>query len=208
MTYMTYKVSVPEGSSGPWKIERFTVDKKESDFASLRAMISGSGFGRGGLPPGTYTRLLRGQTIVMSDTPDEIRDHYALFRAAQGEVLLNGLGLGVALNGCLSKVLADDGTSAGREMAVEHLTVIEKSQDVINLVGPYYEDKFGDRLTIIHADALEWRAQKGKRYDVVWHDIWDDICADNLEEMSKLHRKYGRRCEWQASWCRSLCARA
>jgi hypothetical protein len=34
---------------------------------------------------------------------------------------------------------------------------------------------------------------KGKRYDMVWHDIWDDICSDNLEGMAKLHRKYGDR---------------
>ena len=34
------------------------------------------------------------------------------------------------------------------------------------------------------------------------HDIWDDICLDNLETMATLHRKYGRRCDWQGSWKR------
>jgi hypothetical protein len=34
----------------------------------------------------------------------------------------------------------------------------------------------------------------------VWHDIWLDLCTDNLEGMGKLHRKYGRRTDWQGSW--------
>jgi spermidine synthase len=159
------------------------------------------------MKPGWYTRLTRNGSIIMSDTPDEIRDHWDVIRRANGRVLINGLGLGVVLNACLSKVLSDDGTSAGREMAVEHATVVEKNQDVIDLVGSYYEDRFGDRLTIVHADALEWKAPRGERYNVVWHDIWDDICADNLDSMKKLHRKYGRRCDWQGSWCRHLCER-
>ena len=53
------------------------------------------------------------------------------------------------------------------------------------------------------ADALEYKPPRGEQYDVVWHDIWPNICTDNLPEMHKLHRKYGRRCNWQGSWCRA-----
>jgi len=73
---------------------------------------------------------------------------------------------------------------------------------VIKLVVPFYKDK---RLTIINADALEWKPPKGQRYDFVWHDIWDDICDDNLKEMEKLHRKYSKKTDWQDSWCKKLC---
>ena len=76
---------------------------------------------------------------------------------------------------------------------------------MIDLVGPSFSHD--DRVNIICADAFEWRPPKGVRYNAVWHDIWDDICTDNLPEMTRLHRKYGRRADWQGSWCRELCKR-
>lgn len=85
------------------------------------------------------------------------------------------------------------------------VTVIERSPDVIALVGEYYKKKYGNRLNIINADAFTWKPPKNKVYDVVWHDIWDSISGDNLPEMHKLHRRYGRHARWQASWCRYRC---
>lgn len=32
--------------------------------------------------------------------------------------------------------------------------------------------------------------------------IWPEIVTTNLPEMTRLHRKYGRRVGWQGSWCR------
>ena len=69
------------------------------------------------------------------------------------------------------------------------------------------ETTFDCKLNIICADALEWKPPKGTRYNAVWHDIWDNICGDNLDDMKKLHRKYGRRTNWQGSWCRDQCER-
>jgi spermidine synthase len=109
---------------------------------------------------------------------------------AEGHVLINGLGLGVCLKAVLEK------------KEVIKVTVIEKSEDVIKLVAPSFQD---DRVEIINADAFEYKPPKGVVYDVVWHDIWQDICTDNLEQMKKLHRKYGRKCKWQGSWSRKLC---
>lgn len=86
-----------------------------------------------------------------------------------------------------------------------HITVVEKSTDVIKLVGEHYLKDA--RVTIVHADAFEYTPPKNKQFNAVWHDIWDYICSDNLEEMKKLHRKYGRRTEYQESWCRSQCER-
>lgn len=131
----------------------------------------------------------------MSDTPDEIRDLYPIVWKAQGHVLINGLGLGVVLQACLQK---EDVTRA---------TVIEISPDVIALVAPHYREKYGDRFEVIQADALAWKPPKGVRYGAVWHDIWDTICWENLESMKLLHRRYGRRADWQGSWCRYLCER-
>lgn len=187
-----YKVDVPEGQSGDFKIKRFTVSQEDSEFATLRALIKG---GRGALPPGDYTGLYEHGRLWMSDTPDEIRDHLQAIRKAKGYVLINGLGLGVVLAAVAAKP------------EVKHVTVVECSPDVIALVGPHYQERFGDRIEIVQDNAFTYKPPKGIRYGMVWHDIWPDICSDNLPAMKLLHRRYGRRADWQGSWCRSECER-
>ncbi len=193
MKTLLKKVNVPEGQSGDWKVEKFVVSDEDAKFDSLRAAVSGRGRST---PAGEYTMLKNGGVLVMSDTPDEMNDHYDAVREAKGDILINGLGLGMVLFSAMEKFDDYD------VYLVRHATVIEKSEDVINLVGPYYKEMYGDKIKIIHADALEWKPPKGVRYQMVWHDIWNYICQDNLPEMHKLHRKYGRRCDWQGSWCR------
>ncbi|MCA1776085.1 MAG: hypothetical protein LC676_10880 [Loktanella sp.] len=178
------KVTVPPDRRGPWRIERFTVIG--NDLRSVRLMMQGRD-----CPPGDYTRLVHeDRGIVMSDTPAEMRDHAEFVRAAKGHCLINGLGLGMGLAAVMAKE------------TVTHATVIEIDRDLIDLVWPHYEAIFGDRISVIHADALEWRPPKGVRYGAVWHDIWDEICLDNDPDMQKLHRRYGRRTDWQGSWGR------
>lgn len=87
---------------------------------------------------------------------------------------------------------------------VTDVTVVEISQDLIDLVAPHYQDP---RVTIVCADAFEYKTPKGKKYGMCWHDIWSGICSDNLEEMAKLHRKYGKKAAWQGSWCKHECKR-
>jgi hypothetical protein len=173
-------VSVPEGISGAWRVERFEIDK-------MGAAISLFRDGGRAPQPGTYTRLMRGRQIVMSDTPAEMRDHYEPARRACGEVLINGLGLGMVAQACLEKP------------SVARVTVVELSADVIALVAPHYQERYGERLRIVHADAFTYQPDVA-RYGVVWHDIWDDLCEDNLPEMTRLKRKYGRRADWQGCW--------
>jgi len=139
-------------------------------------------------PPGTYTKLMRGGTLVMSDTPDEMGDHWYFVHVASGRVLLNGLGLGMVLKKLLEK---DD---------VEHVDVVELSEEVIALVGPTYQDD--PRVHIHHGDALIFKFPAGATWDYVWNDIWDCLCLDNLPEMHRLHRRYGRRAGWIGSWGR------
>lgn len=185
--YDKYKVDVPEGTSGNWRVEHFTVSEEDARLQSLRAIVTGRGRA---VPQGTYTRLMYGSILVMSDTPDEIRDHFEIIHRAKGHVLINGLGLGVVVQAVLNKT------------EVGHVTVIELVPDVIALVARHYLERFNGRLEIIEADAFTWKPPKGIKYDAVWHDIWNDICLDNLPEMHKLHRKYGKRCDWQGSWSR------
>ena len=177
------KVTVPEGTIGPWSVQRFEVTESEAKIGTLRSAFNG----RGAITPGIYTQLRHQRRgLIMSDTPDEMRDHYPAVRHARDHVLINGLGLGMVLATILKK------------SDVARVTVIEISDDLIQLVGPHY---MGDpRVEIVHADAFEYQPPRGARYGAVWHDIWDDLCGDNLEPMTRLKRKYGRRADWQGCW--------
>jgi hypothetical protein len=188
--YKQYQVDLPEGQSGDWKVEKFTVTKEGEQLEMLRAAFNPQRGGRY-TPAGDYTWLKRGNTTVMSDTPDEISDHLSAIHRAKGHC--NGLGLGVVVQAMLNNP------------EVEHVTVVEIDPDVIKLVGSYYKERYGDRLTIVEADAFEYKHPVGIPLDVVWHDIWDTICSDNLPEMHKLYRSYGKKTRWQGSWCRELC---
>lgn len=184
---MKIEIDVPDGVSGDWEVSTFTVSNEAAKFNNIRAMFS---FSAREILPGTYKRLTRNNHTIMSNTPVEIQDHLHFIRKAKESetILINGLGLGVAL----AEILKSD--------TPKEITVVEQSEDVINLVAPTYTKDA--RVHIVHADALTYKAPKGKRFNIVWHDIWDNICADNNDSMSKLHRKYGQRSDWQDSWAR------
>jgi len=177
------KVTVPEGKSGDWEVHKFTVSESDSTWSVFS-------YGGRAPSPGDYTRLVCNKCTIMSDTPAEMGDHWEPVHKAKGHVLINGLGLGVVLLNCMIKP------------EVEKATVVEISPDVIKLVGPHYQDMFGSKVEIINDDALTFKPPKNVKYGMVWHDIWPTICGDNNDEMSKLHRRYGRRAEWQGSWAR------
>ncbi len=176
----------PPCKKGKWEIKKFNV---EMDLTNLRAMRSG----RGSFP-GEYTQLIHADRgIIMSDTIAEIEDCRTFYRRAYGRVLIHGLGLGCLLQALLLK---DN---------IEHVDVVEIDQDVIDLVSPHFSEyiKKG-RLEIHHGDCLTYKWEKGTKWDYVWHDIWDNICGDNLPDMKTLHRKFGRRCKYQESWAMDL----
>ena len=183
-----WKSNIPDGELGSVKVIKREVSAKGADFHNMRAAWHP---GARSIKPGVYTELhIKGHGLVMSDTPTEYRDHSRFIHVAKGHVHLSGLGLGCVLACVLPKV--------------DRVTVTEINEDVIAYVGPHFDDP---KVEIIHADALDWKPQKGTRFDAVWHDIWDNICADNLDDMKRLHRKYGRTSDWQGSWARGLCER-
>lgn len=196
-----YKVDLPEGESGDVRIERMTV---EADDRALQLHNLQASMHPGGrtMSPGVYTRLVEGRKMWMSDTRQEIMDHTAPIHRAErfarsgtlASALINGLGIGVVLGAVM------------RSGGVSRVRVIERHPDVIRLVAPTYDllaEELGVELEIVEADALEYTAPRGERFDIVWHDIWLDINGDNAETMGKLHRKYGRRADWQGSWARA-----
>lgn len=184
-----YKSTVPIGRSGDWVVEQHVVSNAEATLGMLRALIN-QGRGRF-VPEGTYTGLKRGNCLVMSDTPDEIKDNADIVYEAHrhgGHILIAGLGLGVTVELVLES------------SNVDHVTVVESSPDVIALVAPHLQSRHDGRLTVVQADIFSWRPPRGQRYSAAWFDIWNTICADNLPEMRVLKRKFSRRTDWCGCW--------
>lgn len=100
------------------------------------------------------------RTVWMSLTPSEVISQRSGLRTATGNVLMGGLGLGwLAV-----RVLQLE--------KVEHLTVVERDLDLINLVGSPLKKRFGSRLSILHQDFYSVATQDFAHYDAVLADIW------------------------------------
>lgn len=185
-TTREHRVTVPEGEVDGVRVARFDI----GDRNCLQNMLEGAR----ATSPGTYTRLDIDGHLWMSDTDAEWRDHReAVWRIQRPEtrtVLINGLGLGMVVQAALDCP------------HVERVDVVEVDPRVVALVGPHYLRD--PRVRIHTADAYTVKWPTGTRWDVAWHDIWRDLCTDNLAEMGRLHRRYGRRCGWQGSWGRPL----
>lgn len=176
-------VQIKEGSKGPWKIKKFTVSEEESKWSFMRE-------GHRGVRAGNYTALYHKHELMMSDTNAEKADHRLFVHNANGNVLINGLGLAMVATACALKNM------------VQSVTVMEISQDLIDLITE--NNELHSKIKIVQGDALNYKWPKGTFFDCVWHDIWTNICVDNLKDMEKLHRKWGRRCHYQGSWCKEL----
>lgn len=147
---------IPEGRSGKWIVSKRKVANSLSVNweGRMRHVIAGH-----------YTTLLCatkariGGVVVMIDDPSELDTHLNFMLRARGHVLITGLGLGC----CLRGVLANP--------AVERVTVVEKSRDVIKLVWPHTKDP---RVRLVNQDAIAWARQSKCHFDTGWHDLWDN----------------------------------
>ncbi len=186
-----YLCEVPQGSSGPWLLERFQV---EGDRASTPTSAETPSCGH--RRPGTYSRLKRGDTVFMTDLYDEwFTQKIAIDQALRrgGHALIGGLGLGLIL----------DSIFRATASPVERITVLEQSTDVIALIAPHFRARYPDRLEIVQADVFTWTPPAGFRYSVIWHDIWPNPQADEtVADMALLEARYGPFGDWVACWPR------
>lgn len=170
---------VQESQAGIARIEHFEVSDADSKFSALR---------RGYVRPGKYARLYVGGCLMMSDTDMERGSNMRVLLKSHGNVLIAGLGIGMILHPILAKP------------EVVRVTVVEKCQDVIDLVSPTLTSA---KMSIINADIFQWKPPKGEKWNTIYFDIWPDICTDNLTEMATLHRRFSRRLVaggWMGSW--------
>ena len=179
------KSQVPAGRSGRWRVEKFEVPEPRQPDRRPHWCRS---------PGGTYTRLLRDHEVYMTDLREEWWTQRRAIREGierGGRVLITGLGLGLVVE----SILEHPGTRA------EHVTVVERSPDVIRLVEPHLRGRLGRRLTVVEADALTWEPPVRARYGVAWHDIWPNPHDDAvLPEERRLEERYRPFCDWQGSW--------
>ncbi len=131
--------------------------------------------------------------MMMSDTRYEHLTNYDIVRKARGNVLIAGLGLGMILH----PILMNDEVSS--------VTIVEKYADVIALIQPTLPSV--QRVHIECADIFTWD-NKGRKFDVIYFDIWPLITGDNYPEMKTLHaraRKWRSKGAWVSSWCLERC---
>lgn len=155
-----------DGKVGDYILSRFTITDDDL-LAKSRAGISN----------GTYIKLTHKGEIVMSDTNMEKRTNYRFCCNAHGDVLIGGLGIGMI-------VLAIQDNPK-----VNSITILEKSNEVIQLVGEQLP--LNSKVRIINADVFEWKPPKGKKFNCIYMDIWNWINSDVYrKEMIPLTRKY------------------
>jgi len=147
---------------------------------------------------GSYTALVcMDENFVercwMSDQRPEVEEHREFFERARGHVLVHGLGLGMCA------------AAAARKRSVRSVLVVERSPDVLKLVGPSLRRL--SKIQIVQGDAYRWAFRKRAYWDVVWHDIWPTLDPKNVEEMDELEARFARHCAWQGSWQRGWCER-
>lgn len=148
-----------------WKLQKFEIRNDD-----IRAILSG-------ITPGKYVRLLHEGECVMSDTNMEKKTNIDFCRNAHGDIIIGGLGIGMIIMAIQDKP------------EVKSITVIEKSQEVIDIVASQL--KFNNKVNIICADVFEWKPERGVKYDMAYMDIWNWINKDVYkEEMQPLKRKY------------------
>lgn len=147
-----------DGKVGDFRLEHFEI--KESDF---RARF------RNGIPIGRYVRLMHCFECVMSDTPMEKRTNCEFVLNAHGNVLIGGLGIGLILLAIQDK---ED---------VKQITVVEKSKEVIELVGNQLP--LNSKVHIVNDDVFEYNPLF--KYNTIYMDIWNYINKDVYNEQMK-----------------------
>ena len=192
------QVTVPEGRSGPWVVERQEAKERDAFLFNLRELAQGT---RRFVETGWHTRLFRerrdgggeeggpSRVVFMSDTLAERRDHEPFLAIAGGHVLVAGLGLGVVLGPLLENPW------------VATITVVENSPDVLKLVGDHYlahphnwNPHGRPRLQLVEADAYRWRPPRGVGFDCAWLDIWPHMGAGVILDQLRLRRHVSRFC--------------
>ena len=173
MKYENMADILTEKQSGNYALKKFTIDCN-----NFRAIMSG-------IPCGEYISL-RGpdndgdgmNTLLMSNTPMEKRTNSNFVLKANGDVLIAGLGLGLIILPIQNKP------------EVTSITVIEKSKEVIEIVGSQLP--LNNKVKIINDDIFKYAPEC--KYDTIYLDIWpyvnEDVYEEEMKPLKQKYRKY------------------
>jgi len=156
-------------------------DRKSGEFKLSHYDITENNFRaiyRDGIPIGTYIGLFHNGEVVMSNTPMEKRTNREFVVNAHGNVLIGGLGIGLILLAVQDKE------------EVDHITVVEKHQEVIDLVADQL--LLNDKVEIVNADVFDYVPKM--KYNTIYMDIWNwvnsDIYNEQMKPLISRYRKY------------------
>jgi len=174
-------------------LETFTITQEQAHAATLHQFVKNPL--RSAPAPGEYLRLIErpdgtppstssftmgwGDTLWMSNTPQEQEDHQTLYDNAphKGTLLIAGMGVCMSLTRILET------------RPDLNVIQVEKSREVIDLnrAHPTNSKVLRDpRVTVVHADINKLDPKEYPEVTACWFDIWPDICPDNLHEMLSL----------------------
>lgn len=188
-----------ESDEGQFKTEYIVMDE---DFIKLEKMRAAANprmyYEVLDLAPGTYVKLIDTKTnsLLMSDTPMELRTNSEFINKAHGQILIGGLGLGIVLLAIQDKP------------EVRGITVVEKHQKLVDFI--LARIPYNEKVVVYTRDIFEFIPHdEDVKYDTIYFDIWNDLSASNYPETKTLHkrfRKYLNRKEnpnvWMDSWRR------
>lgn len=172
-----------EGRRGNFELKKHRITKEDVRLAEMRAV-----FNPRNTPPtiGTLMVLSRksdkswkDRECMMSDAEFEKQTNRRILYHARGKILIAGLGIGMILIPLL------------KNKSVEKITVVEKEKDVIDLVFPKIKKHdSSNKLELIQSDIFQLDLPKEQKFDVIYFDIWDNVCGDNYEQMKNLKSKF------------------
>ena len=166
---MKLNVNIPAGVSGDFEIAHYTKDTTDNKWP-MYLYHKNEAYDN-------YTVLLKkGCTApIMQDSEAEYNEHQWLWDNAKGDVLIGGLGIGMTHHVLI------------KNPNVTSITIIEKYQDVIDLV---WDNCLKDeRFNLIHADINTWKIPADSHWDIGWFDTWISD-GDFHEYQNNMIKKY------------------
>lgn len=186
---------IPEGVSGEYAVEHYSIPEDEARLAVTVATYNRDYLGRE-IFAGDFCKLTHKDEILMSDSGGERYSNTEIVHNAYGNVLIAGLGLGMVLCAILPKP------------AVRSVTVVEISPDVCRLVLPHlakYLGKHFAKLSVVQDDIYNY--VPNRKFNIIYFDIWGNYSGDDYEKTKILHRRYSKYLDrtnghWMDSWMR------
>ena len=175
------QVNIPAGVSGDFEVAHYTNQTTDRQWQMYLEMKNEA--------HSNYCVLIKDgcPMPIMQDSEGEYREHQWLWDYATGDVLIGGLGIGM-----VNEFLINAPN-------INSVTIIENSQDVIDLVWPHCAKD--NRFTLIQADIETWTPPANSHWNVIWFDTW---CTDNSMNYSDyktaMINKYTGHCDIMDFW--------